>query len=154
MFLAIDFRASKESISAINAALDKDIFSYTVSSGMKVARDAVAEYVFNNDNGVKDDENFANCGAVNADDIILTTGCSTALEMCFRVLANPGENILVPRPSWNYSTWILGSGIKMKEYNLDCSKNWEIDLDHLESQIDDSTKAILINNPGMFARVY
>jgi tyrosine aminotransferase len=31
---------------------------------------------------------------------------------------------------------------------LDPAKNWEIDLDHMESLINDKTRAILINSPG------
>lgn len=38
--------------------------------------------------------------------------------------------------------------IETKQYNLDPSKDWDIDLKHMESLIDDRTKAILINNPG------
>lgn len=128
---------SRESVSAIKDALERDNFAYTVSAGMKSARQAVAEYVNDNNN-----EN------VSSDDIILTSGCSTALEICFRAFANPGENILVPRPAWNYTTWICGSGIEVQFYNLNPSKNWEIDLEQMESLINESTKAILVNNPG------
>ena len=101
------------------------------------ARQAVAEYVITNS------EDF-----LTADDVILTSGCSMALEMCFRALANPGENILIPRPCWNYTTWIMGNGIKVKFYNLDPTKDWEVNLKHLESQIDGKTKGILVNNPS------
>lgn len=104
---------------------------------MESARQSVAEYV------------SQNClDILTADDVILTSGCSMALEMCFRALANPGENILIPRPCWNYTTWIMGSGIKVKFYNLDPTKDWEVNLKHLESQVDGKTKAILINNPS------
>lgn len=128
---------SQESVSAIKDALERDNFAYTVSAGMKSARQAVAEYVNDNNN-----EN------VSSNDVILTSGCSTALEICFRAFANPGENILVPRPAWNYTTWICGSGIEVQFYNLNPSKNWEIDLEQMESLINESTKAILVNNPG------
>lgn len=83
---------AKECVQALNEALFKDNFAYTVSAGMKSARQAVAEYVNKNN-----DDN------ISSDDIILTSGCSTALEICFRALANPGENILIPRPAWNYT---------------------------------------------------
>lgn len=39
-------------------------------------------------------------------------------------------------------------GIVTKNYNLDPMNDWEIDLKHLESLIDDNTRAILVNNPG------
>jgi tyrosine aminotransferase len=87
-------------------------------------------------------------GIVTADDIILTSGCSHALEMATLTLVSPGENILIPRPCYNYKTWIDGMKIETKAYNLVPEKNWNVDLTHLESLIDDKTKAIMVNSPG------
>lgn len=126
-----------ESVNAIKDALDRDNFAYTVSAGMKSARQAVVDYLSKN-----------NDSNVSSDDVILTSGCSTALEICFRALADPGENILVPRPSWNYTTWICGSGINVQFYNLDPFNDWNADLEQMESLINEKTKAILINSPG------
>ena len=87
------------------------------------------------------------------------------------MLANPGQNILVPRPGFPlYRTLAEGLGIRIKYYNLKVSGNldlcylrlrltsfyvdqqpecgWEVDLEELESQIDDQTAAIVINNPS------
>lgn len=68
--------------------------------------------------------------------------------MACRALASVGDNILIPRPTWNYSTWILGSGIEVQNYNLDPDKNFSIDIPHLKSLINEKTKAILVNNVG------
>lgn len=52
-------------------------------------------------------------------DIILTSGCSQAIELCLAVLANPGQNILVPRPGFSlYKTLAESMGIEVKLYNL------------------------------------
>jgi tyrosine aminotransferase len=131
-----NFKHPQEAVDALQKAVQKDAFSYYPTVGIKEAREAVAEYVSKNSE------------PVNADDIILTSGGSSALELCFYVLANPGENILIPTPSFNYRTWLHGPGIVSKGYKLDPSRNWEIDLKHLESQIDDKTRAILVNNVG------
>lgn len=132
-----NFPVANESIDAIKRALDVDNFGYYPSAGMESARQAVAEYFTENSEE-----------AVTASDVILTSGCSMALETCFRALANPGDNILVPRPCWNYTTWLSGCKIEARSYNLDPEKNWDVDLKHMESQIDEQTKAILINSPG------
>jgi tyrosine aminotransferase len=87
-------------------------------------------------------------GEVTAEDVILSSGCSHALEMTVLTLASPGENILIPRPCYNYKTWIDGMKIETKAYNLDPKKQWDIDLENLESLIDDKTRAIMVNNPG------
>lgn len=131
-----NFSRPKEAVEAIKKAADNDRFSYYHTCGMKEARQAVADYV--NKDGIN----------VSYDDVILTSGGSSSLEMCFTTLANPGENILVPRPCFNYKTWMWGPGIEARSYNLDPSRDWEIDLKHLASQIDRNTKAILVNNVG------
>jgi tyrosine aminotransferase len=124
-------------VEALKEAASGDKFSYDVSAGTVEARQAVTDYV-NQHQAVK----------VTPKDIVLTSGCSMALEMCFMVLANPGDNILIPRPTWNYVTWILGTGIEVQYYNLDPLNGWNVDLKHMESLINGKTRAILLNSPG------
>ncbi|XP_064641065.1 tyrosine aminotransferase-like isoform X2 [Lineus longissimus] len=82
-------------------------------------------------------------------DVILTSGCSSAIELCISGLANAGENILVPRPGFPlYSVLAKTLEIEVKEYDLLPEKSWEIDVDHLVSCIDDKTTAIVVNNPS------
>ena len=47
-----------------------------------------------------------------------------------------------------YETLASSKGIECKFYRLDPGKQWEVDLDHLESLIDENTACILINNPS------
>nr|CAD7426405.1 unnamed protein product [Timema monikensis] len=101
---------------------------------------------------------------VDPKDVLLCSGCSGALDLCITALANPGQNILVPRPGFSiYRTLAEGLGIKVKSYNLkieDASRpilvsyilqperGWMVDLEHLEEQCDEKTVAIIINNPS------
>ncbi|XP_028666005.1 tyrosine aminotransferase isoform X2 [Erpetoichthys calabaricus] len=86
---------------------------------------------------------------LDAMDVILTSGCSQAIEMAIGVLCNPGDNILVPCPGFSlYKTLALSMGIDVKLYNLLPEESWEIDLKQLESLIDDKTSCIIINNPS------
>ena len=39
-------------------------------------------------------------------------------------------------------------GIETKEYNLLPEQDWEVDLRHMESLIDEKTAAIIVNNPS------
>jgi tyrosine aminotransferase len=69
--------------------------------------------------------------------------------MAISAMANPGDNILVPRPGFPlYKTLANGLGITTKEYDLLPLKGWECDLDHMRAMIDENTKAILVNNPS------
>nr|CAD7401933.1 unnamed protein product [Timema poppensis] len=86
---------------------------------------------------------------VDPKDVLLCSGCSGALDLCITALANPGQNILVPRPGFSiYRTLAEGLGIKVKSYNLKPERGWMVDLDHLEEQCDEDTAAIIINNPS------
>lgn len=82
-------------------------------------------------------------------DIVLTSGCSGALEMAIKVLCNPGDNILLPRPGFSlYQVLCEHLDIKYKYYDLLPEKEWEVDLDKMRSIIDDRTRAILVNSPS------
>ncbi|XP_032794193.1 tyrosine aminotransferase isoform X1 [Daphnia magna] len=110
---------------------------YAPSTGYEEARNVVASYV------------SVPGATVEAKDIILCSGCSCALDLCISVLANPGQNILVPRPGFPlYRTLAEGLGIRTKFYDLKPENGWEVDLEQLEAQIDDQTAAIVLNNPS------
>ncbi|KAI9217436.1 tyrosine aminotransferase [Blastocladiella britannica] len=84
-----------------------------------------------------------------AGDVIIASGCSGAIDLAISAMAEPGQTILVPRPGFPlYETLASSKGINFKYYNLDPTRNWDIDLDHLEAQIDASTAFILVNNPS------
>eukprot|EP00299_Pterocystis_sp_00344_P011190 c5173_g1_i1.p1 GENE.c5173_g1_i1~~c5173_g1_i1.p1 ORF type:complete len:430 (+),score=83.14 c5173_g1_i1:35-1291(+) len=84
-----------------------------------------------------------------ADDVVLASGCSGALDMCITVLANEGDNILIPCPAFSlYQTLADSKGIECRHYNLMADRHWEINLDELAGLVDKRTKAIVINNPS------
>jgi tyrosine aminotransferase len=110
---------------------------YGPSTGFVEARKAVAEHV--------------SCAGAEIDesDVILCSGCSCALDLCIAVIADPGQNILVPKPGFPlYQTLANGIGVATREYNLIPDEGWQVDLADLESTIDSRTAAIVVNNPS------
>mmetsp|Transcript_19290 Transcript_19290/g.31574 ORF Transcript_19290/g.31574 Transcript_19290/m.31574 type:complete len:454 (-) Transcript_19290:210-1571(-) len=84
-----------------------------------------------------------------AGDVFLTSGCSQALDICLCVLANAGQNILLPAPSFPlYHTIAQHYGIESRFYRLLPHADWEADLQHIVELIDDQTAAIVLNNPS------
>lgn len=86
-----------------------------------------------------------------ANDVIITSGCSGALEMTFAALASPGQTILLPQPGFSlYRTLCDNKSIKVKYYRLLPERAWEVDLEQVESLLrdDPSIVAWLINNPS------
>ena len=57
-------------------------------------------------------------------DVIFASGCSGAIDLAISVLANPGQNILIPRPGFSlYRTLAESLGIECKDYNLQVSSH-------------------------------
>uniref|UniRef100_A0A3Q1ALX0 Tyrosine aminotransferase n=1 Tax=Amphiprion ocellaris TaxID=80972 RepID=A0A3Q1ALX0_AMPOC len=125
-------------LQAMRDAVDSQKFNgYAPSVGYLKSREAVA--------------NFYSCSQapLEADDVILTSGCSQAIDLAISVLCNPGDNILVPCPGFSlYKTLAVSMGIEVKLYNLLPEKSWEIDLQHLESLIDERTSCLIVTNPS------
>ncbi|XP_022097594.1 tyrosine aminotransferase-like isoform X1 [Acanthaster planci] len=82
-------------------------------------------------------------------DVVLACGCSGAIEIALLVLANPGDNVLVPLPGFSIYRTLAGSyQFEPRGYKLLPEKSWEADLEHMESLIDDKTACIVINSPS------
>ncbi|KAG6462819.1 tyrosine aminotransferase [Manduca sexta] len=133
-----NFRPSNLTLNAVKDSLRvKESWNYGQTVGNLKARQAVAEYY------------SARQNSVSANDVVLCSGCSHAIDIVISVIASPGQNILVPRPGYMiHKTIGEGLGIKMKYYDLLPDCNWEVDLEHLENQIDGNSVAIVINNPS------
>lgn len=110
---------------------------YIHSAGSEAARRAIAQH-------------FGNTQApLTMDDIIIASGCSGAIEIALRGLLNPGDNILLPKPGFPlYQALCEAHKIECRFYNLKPDCNWEADLEHMQSLIDDNTRALLVNNPS------
>ena len=52
-------------------------------------------------------------------DVILTNGCSGALDICISCLCAPGSTLLCPRPGFSlYKTLAVGLGVQVQYYDL------------------------------------
>jgi len=103
------------------------------SFGQPVAREAISAYYG---------------GRLAASQFLLTPGTSISYWYCFKLLAEQGDEILTPQPSYPLFDYIAQlCGVKLKYYRLDESRGWAIDLDHLEEQISSRTRAIVLISP-------
>ena len=82
------------------------------------------------------------------DQIILTPGTSISYMYLFQLLANPGDEILCPTPTYPLFDSIAAlCNIKIVSYRLVPSNRWNIDFDHLKSKISVKTRAIVLISP-------
>jgi hypothetical protein len=92
--------------------------------------------------------------------IFLTTSTSEAYAYVFRLLANPGDAILVPRPSYPLFDFLAGlNDLELTPYPLAYHDGWRINLDALATNLGSGSqraRALIVvhpNNPtGSFVR--
>ncbi|TNY17346.1 tyrosine aminotransferase [Rhodotorula diobovata] len=130
-----------ESIAAIEASLKSGrALGYPESVGYPDAREAVANYFDEGSNGT---------WRVTKNDVIMTHGASGALEMAISVLADSTKNVLFPKPLFTaYETMSAIASCEIRYYDLLPEQNWEVDLAHLESLLDENTAFVMLNNPS------
>jgi hypothetical protein len=85
-----------------------------------------------------------------ASDIILTASTSEAYSFLMRLLVNPGEKVLVPRPSYPLFQFLLEiNDVDFDYYPLSYDgQKWHLDYEALERLVDSKTKAIILVNPN------
>ena len=94
---------------------------------------------------------------VDPEQIFLTTSTSEAYSYVFRLLANPGDNVLVPRPSYPLFDFLARlNDLELLSYPLIYDQGWQMDVQALPLRLNTRTKAVLVvhpNNPtGSFVR--
>ncbi len=105
--------------------------------GLASAREAVCAYY------------AARGQAVAPDRVVLTASTSEAYAYLFKLLADPGDEVLVPRPSYPLFEFLATlESVRVKTYPLVYHAGWAIDLDALERAMTERTRAIVLVNPN------
>lgn len=113
--------------------------------GVPAARAAVRDY-------------YAQLGAaISPEEIYLTTGTSEAYSFIFRALCNPGDEILIPTPSYPLFDFLADiHDVRLVRYSLLYDHGWQIDFYSVERAIGPRTRAAIVvhpNNPtGHYAK--
>jgi aspartate/methionine/tyrosine aminotransferase len=106
--------------------------------GMLAARCEVARYYLDDHHTVVDPES-----------LLLTTSTSEAYSYVFRLLCNPGEELLLPKPSYPLFEFLAAlQDVRLVPYSLEYAQGWFIDFRSLERAITPRTRAILLVHPN------
>jgi len=94
---------------------------------------------------------------VAVEDIILTTSTSEAYSYVFRTLCDPGDEFLIPSPSYPLFDFLAEiQDVNLVRYPLPYDHGWQIDFHSLERAVTPRTRGVIIvhpNNPtGHFAK--
>jgi aspartate/methionine/tyrosine aminotransferase len=83
------------------------------------------------------------------DRIALTASTSEAYSLLFKLLCAPGDEVLIPRPSYPLFDHLTRlDAVTAVPYDLEYHTRWSIDLGSLERAIGSRTRAVLIVSPN------
>lgn len=81
--------------------------------------------------------------------IVLTASTSDSYSILFKLLADAGDEVLVPRPSYPLFDYLTRLDLVVaRDYDLDVHGAWSIDFASVERAITPRTRAILVVSPN------
>jgi alanine-synthesizing transaminase len=102
--------------------------------GLLSAREAVSQYY---------------ASAIDAESLILTTSTSEGYSFVFRLLCNPGDEILVPKPSYPLFDFLAElQDVSLVPYSLIYDHDWQIDFHSLETALTAKSRAVVLVHPN------
>ncbi len=84
-------------------------------------------------------------------EVLITVGGSEGIDMAFRAMINPGDEVIIPQPSYvSYEPCALLAGAKPVIIDLKAENDFRLTADELKAAITDKTKILVLpfpNNP-------
>ncbi|MGN0484677.1 MAG: pyridoxal phosphate-dependent aminotransferase [Lachnospiraceae bacterium] len=122
-------------------SLEKGRTFYTSNSGLKELRTEISRYM-KRKQGLTYDSTH---------EIIITVGGSEAIDIAFRAMLDPGDEVLIPQPSYvSYEPCaVLANGVPVI-INLKAENEFRLTAEELEAAITPKTKVLVLpypNNP-------
>jgi alanine-synthesizing transaminase len=105
--------------------------------GGLAARQAVCRYY--DDHGI----------SLDPEQVILTTSTSEAYSFLFRLLCDPGAEILVPQPSYPLFDFLAAlDDVRVRPVSLVYDHGWQIEPEGLRQSITPATRAVMLVHPN------
>ncbi len=135
--ISFGFHTPPHMIEAVDRAMRDGQNGYAPSVGILAAREAVAE------------DCIRRGMSMTPDRVVLTAGTSEGIELVLTAIAGPGDDVLVPVPTYPLYTAVLSKiGARAVFYRTDPARGWAPDLDHVRSLITPATRALVVIDPN------
>jgi len=123
----------------LNALADPRVMRYDPAPrGLAIAREAVSQYYARRFKDVPPSR------------ILMTASTSEAYGYLFKLLTDPGDEILAPRPSYPLFEFLAAlESVKILQYPLRYDGAWRIDFEMLERSITSKTRAVVVVSPNI-----
>jgi alanine-synthesizing transaminase len=106
--------------------------------GLPSARTAVADY-YRTDHGIN----------LDSERLLLTTSTSEGYSFVFRLLCNPGDELLVPKPSYPLFEFLADlQDVKLIPYPLIYDHGWQMDFPSLHNAVTKRTRGVVVVHPN------
>jgi alanine-synthesizing transaminase len=107
--------------------------------GLPSARAAVAAY-YQTQHGIQN---------LDLERLILTTSTSEGYSFVFRLLCNPGDELLVPKPSYPLFEFLADlQDVKLVPYPLIYDHGWQMDFPSLQKAVSKRTRGVVVVHPN------
>jgi aspartate/methionine/tyrosine aminotransferase len=107
------------------------------SLGLPSAREAVAAHL------------ASRGAAVSPEHLVLSASTSEAYAWLFKLLCEPGDNVLVPAPCYPLFEYLTRlEGVETRAYRLPRAHGFGLDVGEVDAARDERTRAVLVVNPG------
>jgi alanine-synthesizing transaminase len=131
------FKTPVHMIEAVERAMRDGHNGYAPSVGILAAREAVAA------------ECVQRGMPMHPDRVVVTSGASEGIELALTALAGPGDDVLIPVPTYPLYTAVLAKiGARPLFYRTDPARGWQPDVDHVRSLISPATRALVVIDPN------
>jgi alanine-synthesizing transaminase len=135
--ITFGFKTPPHLIDAVDRAIRDGLNGYAPSVGILPAREAVAT------------ECSRRGMPVSPDRVVITSGTSEGIELALTALAESGDEVLVPVPTYPLYTAVLAKiGARPVFYHTDPARGWLPDLEHVERLITPATRALVVIDPN------
>jgi alanine-synthesizing transaminase len=107
--------------------------------GLASAREAVADYY----------QAAHRIQSLDPEKIILSTSTSEGYSFVFRLLCNPGDELLVPKPSYPLFEFLADlQDVKLVPYPLLYDHGWQMDFSSLQEAVTERTRGVVVVHPN------
>ncbi|CAN5873971.1 pyridoxal phosphate-dependent aminotransferase [soil metagenome] len=135
--ITFGFKTPPHMIAAVERAMRDGHNGYAASVGILPAREAVAN------------ECTGRGMPVSPDRVVITSGTSEGIELALTALAEAGDEVLVPSPTYPLYTAVLAKiGATPVFYRTDHTRGWQPDVEHIRSLITPRTRALVVIDPN------
>jgi alanine-synthesizing transaminase len=135
--ITFGFKTPPHMIEAVERAMRDGHNGYMASVGILPAREAVAR------------ELSRRGMPVSADRVLITAGTSEGIELALTALAETGDEVLVPSPTYPLYTAVLAKvGATAVFYRTDPGNGWLPDLDDVARLVSPKTRALVVIDPN------